>query len=193
MRPFLERLAREEKAARVATADRYALVHLPSARASRLAVLVSILVRSHIIVTAMTFRVARATVAELDDVRAIRHSVFVEEQAVPVEVEVDGLDGVAEHFLGRFGPLPVATARARRTPRGWKIERVAVVGAQRRTGAGMALIRHVLASAPPDTLVYVHAQEGALGFWQRAGFVAEGPSFEEGGITHRWMRYLPKS
>jgi predicted GNAT family N-acyltransferase len=47
----------------------------------------------------------------------------------------------------------------------------------------------VLTSAPAGALVYVHAQESALGFWQRAGFVAEGPSFEEGGIAHRRMRY----
>jgi predicted GNAT family N-acyltransferase len=141
----------------------------------------------------MSFRVERACAAELDLVRAIRRSVFVEEQAVPALVEADGLDGVAEHFVARFGSLPVATARARHTARGWKVERVAVLGPQRGAGVGMALVRYVLASAPPGELVYVHAQESALGFWQRAGFVAEGPSFEEGGISHRWMRYVTPS
>jgi predicted GNAT family N-acyltransferase len=137
----------------------------------------------------MSVRVARASAAELDVARAIRRTVFIEEQAVPAEVEVDGLDGTAEHFLARLGSLPVATARARHTARGWKIERVAVLAAARRLGVGRVLIQHVLTSAPAGALVYVHAQESALGFWLRAGFVAEGPSFEEGGISHRRMRY----
>jgi ElaA protein len=124
-------------------------------------------------------------------VRAIRRVVFVEEQAVPVELELDGLDDTAEHYVARLGPMPVATARARHTPKGWKVERVAVLAPQRQLGVGRALVRHVLDSAPPGVPVYVHAQQSALGFWQRAGFVAEGPSFEEAGITHRWMRFDP--
>lgn len=135
----------------------------------------------------MSIRVARASSAELELVRAIRRAVFVEEQAVPVEVEADGRDDEAAHFLARLGELPVATARARQTPKGWKVERVAVLAPQRQLGVGMALARHVLEQAPAGAVVYVHAQEGALGFWERAGFVAEGPSFEEGGIPHRWM------
>ena len=140
----------------------------------------------------MSVRVTRASAAELDAVRAIRRQVFVEEQAVPVELEVDGLDHTAEHYLGWLGSLPVATARARRTEKGWKVERVAVLGPQRRSGVGRALVGYVLESAPPDLTVYVHAQQSALGFWQRAGFVAEGPSFEEAGIAHRWMRFEPR-
>jgi predicted GNAT family N-acyltransferase len=137
----------------------------------------------------MSVRVARASELELDTARAIRRAVFVEEQAVPVDVEVDGLDGEAEHFLARLGSLPVATARARRTPKGWKIERVAVLAPQRQLGVGRALVQGVLEHAPPGVLVYVHAQESALGFWERLGFTAEGPRFEEGGIGHRRMLF----
>jgi len=139
----------------------------------------------------MSVLVARASASELDVARAIRRTVLVEEQAVPLEVEVDGLDDEAEHFLARLGALPVATARARRTPKGWKIERVAVLGAQRRLGVGRVLVQHVLEHAPAGASVYVHAQESAMGFWERAGFVAEGPRFEEGGISHRRMRFEP--
>jgi predicted GNAT family N-acyltransferase len=142
----------------------------------------------------MSIRVARASAEELALARAIRRTVFVEEQAVPVEIEADGRDDGAEHFLVRLGELPVATARARQTPKGWKLERVAVLGSQRGLGVGMALVRYVLAHAPAGAVVYVHAQEGALGFWERAGFVAAWPSFEEAGIAHRWMvfRGLPE-
>jgi predicted GNAT family N-acyltransferase len=135
----------------------------------------------------MSIRVARASADELDVVRAIRRTVFVEEQAVPVELEVDGRDDEADHFLARLGALPVATARARHTPKGWKVERVAVLRPQRQLGVGAALVRHVLGQAPVGSVVYVHAQESALGFWERLGFAAEGPRFEEAGIGHRWM------
>lgn len=138
-------------------------------------------------VAAMSIQVARASAVELDAVRAIRHAVFVEEQGVPLELEADGRDGAAEHFLARLDRLPVATARARRTSEGWKVERVAVLEPQRGLGVGMRLVRHVLEHAPAGVLVYVHAQQGALGFWERAGFIAEGPSFEEAGIPHRKM------
>jgi predicted GNAT family N-acyltransferase len=135
----------------------------------------------------MSIRVARASAHELDVVRAIRRTVFVHEQAVPVEVEADGRDDACQHFLARLGELPVATARARHTPKGWKVERVAVLRQQRKLGVGKELIRQVLAEAPAGVVVYVHAQESALGFWERLGFVAEGPRFEEGGIGHRRM------
>src|SRR6187431_3415162 len=137
----------------------------------------------------MDVSVARLGAAELELALAIRRAVFVVEQGVPPELEQDGLDSSAEHFLARLGSLPVATARVRRTSKGWKIERVAVLGGQRGRGVGMALVRRVLALAPPELVPYVHAQESALGFWERAGFVAEGASFEEAGITHRWMRW----
>jgi predicted GNAT family N-acyltransferase len=136
----------------------------------------------------VSVQVARCTTSELDSVRAIRRAVFVDEQRVPAELELDGLDGEAEHYLARMGDRPVGTARARRTAKGWKLERVAVVAAERRSGVGRALVRHVLQHAPADAVVYVHAQESALGFWLRVGFIAEGPSFEEAGIVHRWMR-----
>jgi len=137
----------------------------------------------------MDVSVARLGAAELELALAIRRAVFVVEQGVPPELEQDGLDSSAEHFLARLGPLAVATARARRTARGWKLERVAVLASQRRLVVGLALVRRILELAPPGLMPYVHAQESALGFWQRAGFVAEGPSFDEAGIRHRWMRW----
>ena len=125
--------------------------------------------------------------AERELGRSIRRAVFVEEQAVPLEVEVDGLDPECDHFLARLDGVPVATARARSTRSGWKLERVAVLGAHRGQAVGMALVRYMLEQAPPGVTVYVHAQESALGFWERAGFHPRGAAFHEGGIAHRLM------
>jgi len=121
--------------------------------------------------------------------RAIRQAVFVEEQAVPQDVESDGLDDVCEHFLAWMGGEAVATARARMTPKGWKLERVAVLREHRGRDVGRALVAGALARAPAGVTVVVHAQESALGFWERVGFVAAGPRFEEGGIGHRSMSF----
>ncbi|HEU4577946.1 MAG TPA: GNAT family N-acetyltransferase [Polyangiaceae bacterium] len=124
--------------------------------------------------------------------RGIRHAVFVEEQGVPVELEIDGLDDQCRHFLAHLrldggGEQAVATARARVTDRGWKIERVAVLREQRGRSVGAALVRHMLGAAPRDRVVYIHAQQSAIGFWQRVGFAVEGPEFFEAGIPHRLM------
>jgi predicted GNAT family N-acyltransferase len=116
----------------------------------------------------------------------------VEEQAVPAEVETDGLDDLCEHFLAWLGGEAVATARARTTSKGWKLERVAVLRAHRGRDVGRALVAGALARAPAGVVVIVHAQESALGFWERVGFVAAGPRFEEGGIGHRSMSLRPE-
>jgi predicted GNAT family N-acyltransferase len=122
--------------------------------------------------------------------RAIRHAVFVQEQAVPVDLEIDGRDEACAHFLAYVSDVPVAAARARVTSRGWKLERVAVLKDYRRQAVGMALVRRMLEAVPAGATVYVHAQESALGFWERAGFSRQGESFEEGGIAHRFMSMI---
>lgn len=128
--------------------------------------------------------------ADVACARGIRRTVFVEEQGVPIDVEVDGLDPVCDHFLARVDGVPAATARARATSGGWKIERVAVLGSHRGRGVGARLVRRVLEDAPSAARVYVHAQESAARFWQRLGFEPTGPAFVEGGITHRVMQLL---
>jgi predicted GNAT family N-acyltransferase len=116
-------------------------------------------------VETMSVRVVEAvSEAERELGRSLRYEVFVVEQAVPPEVEVDGLDDECRHFL----------AQVRQT------------GADA-SSVGATLIGYILTQAPAGVLVYVHAQESALGFWQRMGFVAEGPAFVEGGIPHRVM------
>jgi predicted GNAT family N-acyltransferase len=136
----------------------------------------------------MTLRVAPARSAvELAAAREIRRAVFIEEQGVPAALEVDGLDPSCDHFLVMCSGEPVGTARVRRTEKGWKLERVAVLQQYRGLAAGAALVQYVLLSLPAGERVYIHAQESALGFWQRVGFSAEGPRFEEAGIAHLYM------
>jgi predicted GNAT family N-acyltransferase len=130
----------------------------------------------------MTLRVLPArSAAELAAAREIRQAVFIEEQGVPAELEVDGLDPSCDHFLVFSDGEPVGTARVRQTEKGWKLERVAVLREHRGRAVGAALVAYVLRVLPAAATVYIHAQESALGFWERAGFSAEGPRFEEAG------------
>ena len=122
--------------------------------------------------------------------KAIRFEVFVAEQHVPVDLELDEFDAEARHWLAFEGDEPIATARAVRKDFGWKIGRVAVRRPWRGQGVGLALMRAILESARAARVpeVRLESQTHALAFYERLGFVAEGPEFEDAGIPHRLMR-----
>ena len=65
--------------------------------------------------------------------------------------------------------------------------REAVVREQRGVGIGSALVRHACSALSGES-IHVHAQIGAVAFWESLGFVAEGERFDEAGIPHRSMR-----
>ncbi len=122
---------------------------------------------------------------------AIRMEVFVREQHVPLELEMDDLDQAATHYLATLDGAPVATARTRVDDDGTAyIERVAVRQAQRGSGIGAALMQHLMArlrNHPKVTRIVLSAQIQALAFYEKLGFMAEGDVYEEAGIPHRKM------
>jgi predicted GNAT family N-acyltransferase len=118
---------------------------------------------------------------------AVRHPVFVHEQGVAAEREVDEFDPVSLHFLARDAHgAPIGTARL--LPDG-RIGRVAVLRSWRRKGVGRALMEAALSGARErgDQRVTLHAQTHSLSFYESLGFVALGDEFEEEGIPHREM------
>ena len=137
---------------------------------------------------------ARAGVAGPEDraaVAAVRTRVFVEVQGVPPEVEQDAIDAVAVHAVGRDAEgRVVATGRLfERDGRG-VIGRMAVDAAARGSGHGAAVlgVLHREALRLGLAEVEIHAQVGARGFWERAGYTAVGEEYEEAGIRHVTMR-----
>ena len=130
------------------------------------------------------------TPEQLQQAFAIRWRVFVDEQHVPAEEELDDFEPIARHFLAfEPGGAPVATARWRSTDHGIKLERFAVLGPYRGQGYGQKVLQAVLAdiAADPATegkLRYLHAQLSAEAFYASAGFRALGPVFAEAGIQH---------
>jgi predicted GNAT family N-acyltransferase len=118
----------------------------------------------------------------------IRHTVFVEEQSVPVEIEYDAFESGCQHYLMFQDGIPIATARWRFTAKGIKLERFAMVREHRNKGLGTLLLNEVLKDVIPlQRPIYLHAQVQAMNYYGRMGFVAEGPEFEEAGIRHYKM------
>ena len=131
-------------------------------------------------------------IALTDDIatcRALRRAVFIEEQGVSEADEVDDLDGVALHLLAVVDGIPTGSARILPGAGYAKIGRVCVLAAARGTGLGAALMRAAVevCRARGVTTVKLGAQTHAMGFYERLGFVATGPEFDDAGIPHREM------
>jgi predicted GNAT family N-acyltransferase len=123
------------------------------------------------------------------DARAIRMAVFVAEQGVDEALELDEHEASARHFLARSAATGEAlgTARWRPYTTGVKLERFAVLAAARGQGVGAALLQAVLADVAEQGATgprVLHAQVSAKGFYEKFGFAAEGPEFDEAGIAH---------
>ena len=138
-----------------------------------------------------------ATVADHAELTALRHRVFVEEQAVPVELERDDLDDLAVHAVARdaagqaVGTGRMVVLAADRGPSGGggrvaRIGRMAVAREARGTGVGAAVLAVLEAAAAEAGCqrAEVHAQVQAEGFYRGAGYEPEGEVFEEAGIPH---------
>jgi predicted GNAT family N-acyltransferase len=124
---------------------------------------------------------------ELETVFAIRREVFVGEQNCPPELEWEYEDE-STHFLAKVDGVPAGASRWRKTNKGYKLERFAVLKPFRGKGVGQALVQTVLDDLPADAhYVYMHAQIQAVTLYQRFGFVKVGGQFEEAGIQHFTM------
>jgi predicted GNAT family N-acyltransferase len=125
--------------------------------------------------------------ADLEKVFAIRREVFVGEQNCPPELEWEHEDE-SNHFLATVDGVPAGASRWRKTDKGYKLERFAVLKDFRGHGVGQALVQAVLNDLPNDAdYVYLHAQVQAVTLYERFGFVKTGPEFEEAGIWHYKM------
>ncbi len=119
--------------------------------------------------------------------QSVRRAVFIVEQQVPEALEWDADDAVSTHVLALDAAgHPIGTGRL--LPDG-HIGRMAVSAAWRRHGVGQAILHWLIdcARTRGDAAVHLHAQTHALGFYARAGFVAQGAVFMEAGIPHRAM------
>lgn len=122
--------------------------------------------------------------------RVVRQAVFVQEQQVASEDEWDAWDAVARHAVMERDQAPVATGRLLSLGDGRaRIGRMSVLQGHRGRGLGSALLAALLEDAQrlEFDAVVLHAQEHAIGFYQRAGFTTLGSSFEECNMRHQLM------
>lgn len=117
----------------------------------------------------------------------IRFAVFVEEQGVAPEIELDEYDPVSIHALAFDGEKAVGTGRL--LPDG-HIGRMAVLAPYRNKGVGAALLKELIQAAKRrgDTQVLLSAQVQAVRFYRAHGFQPEGDEYMEAGIRHQAMR-----
>jgi len=124
---------------------------------------------------------------DLDDALAVRRDVFVDEQGVPENVEYDGKDDEATHFVAYADDRAVGTARVRVVEPGVaKVERVAVRAADRECGVGTAVMERVESWAVDCDLdrLTLHAQTRVAEFYAALGYERSSGVFEEAGIDH---------
>ena len=120
---------------------------------------------------------------------ALRHEVFVEEQGVPLELELDADDEHALHLVAFDGGRLIGTCRIVQAGARAKFGRLVVARDARGGGVGSALLgeaeRHARARGAREMVLA--AQTGAVGLYERAGYTARGDVFLDAGIEHVTM------
>ena len=124
---------------------------------------------------------------------AIRQKVFIEEQGVPQDLELDEFDLTAWHALAFWRDQCIGTGRLVEVGKNaGQIGRMAVLADFRGQGFGTAILMKLIdqAAAQGISTLTLHSQVYAIPFYEKFGFIAQGPIYEEAGIPHRNMILL---
>jgi predicted GNAT family N-acyltransferase len=121
---------------------------------------------------------------ERSAMKGIRETVFVVEQGVPLELELDGLDSTCHHVLA-LDAAGRSVGTARMQPCG-HIGRIAVLRPWRKRGVGSRLLAELLEVARRAGLesVELDSQVHAIGFYEKHGFKRRGGVFLDAGLEH---------
>ncbi len=119
--------------------------------------------------------------------KSIRFDVFVEEQGVPAEEEVDRWDPLCIHAIAWVDGQAAACGRL--LPDG-HIGRMAVRKPFRGRNIGAAVLEHLIERQRQrgDSESVLSAQTHAMGFYEKFGYVAYGPEYLDCDIPHRDMK-----
>lgn len=131
-----------------------------------------------------------STEQEKEDALDVRRSVFIEEQQVSEELEIDEHDtpsAPTTHFVAYADGVPVGAGRFRTYAEGvGKVERVAIMKTQRGTGLGAQLMNVIETEAIRQGFgkLKLNAQCHAQRFYEKLGYEPVGEVFDEAGIDH---------
>jgi predicted GNAT family N-acyltransferase len=123
---------------------------------------------------------------QLEKAYAIRTEVFVEEQGVPAEAEIDEYEEAARHVLVLYDGEAAGTGRVRELGGVAKLERICVKAKFRKHGIGAAIMEGLEAIAREQGLTgaKLHAQTQAAPFYEKAGYKIDSDVFMEENIPH---------
>ena len=119
----------------------------------------------------------------------IREKVFIQEQKVTPQLEWDGIDEKAIHFLVFNDKAAIGCARAIVIKDHMQLGRMAVLKEYRGQGIGSALIEKVMTTAKLNQLsaIYISAQCHAIDFYKKFGFEVTSDIYLDAEIPHRDM------
>ncbi len=120
----------------------------------------------------------------------MRQEVFIREQGVPAELELDKFDPSAAHALANLNGRCIGTGRlVDLGNRQAQIGRMAVLAQFRNQGVGRQVLEMLidLAKSQEFESIVLHSQVSAIPFYEKLGFQAQGPTYDEAGIAHRNM------
>ncbi len=126
---------------------------------------------------------------EYDSLTMIREKVFIEEQKVTSQLEWDGMDKEAIHFLAFKDEKAIGCARALVIEYCMQLGRIAVLKEYRGEGIGSALIEKAMTTAKLNQLsaIYISAQCHAIDFYKKFGFEVTSDIYLDAEIPHRDM------
>ncbi|AGC67925.1 acetyltransferase [Thermoclostridium stercorarium subsp. stercorarium DSM 8532] len=124
--------------------------------------------------------------SEFEQAYKIRVEVFVKEQNVPEEIELDEFDKTAVHVVAYRDDEPVGCGRVFMEGDYARIGRVAVLKKERKKGTGRLICEELIRIGKEKGAkkFVLDAQVQAIGFYQKLGFAVKSDVFIEAGIEH---------
>ncbi|MTI67930.1 MAG: GNAT family N-acetyltransferase [Firmicutes bacterium] len=126
----------------------------------------------------------------IEDAHKVRTLVFIKEQKVSKEVEMDGLDKDSYHVIVYENNLPIATGRLLKKDNIYSIGRVAVIKDYRHKNYGKIVMDELIKKAKDLGVkeVFIHSQLHAKKFYEKLGFKPFGKVYKEANIKHISMK-----
>lgn len=136
----------------------------------------------------MTFKIVENQ-QELEDAFSIRRTVFIDEQNVPAEEELDQHEDEATHFVLYHEGSPIGAGRFRFVNGYGKVERICVLKEARKTGAGKKIMMGIEDYALDQDIhkLKLNSQTHAIPFYSGLGYEVVSEEFLDAGIPHKTM------
>ncbi|AIE59372.1 GNAT family N-acetyltransferase [Bacillus methanolicus] len=127
---------------------------------------------------------------ELMDAFSVRKKVFIDEQNVSEEEEIDQFESSSTHFVAYENGQPIGAGRFRELDGYGKVERICVLKEYRKSGAGKAIMEKIESFAKEKgfTTLKLNAQTHAIPFYTRLNYEVISDEFLDAGIPHRTMK-----